>query len=271
MRRIGRAVLGGTFDHLHIGHESLLETAFRVSRTVAVGITSERYLARHPKPDGAPLQSYAVRRRRLTTWLRRHHPHQPWKVVALDDPFGGSVAPGVDGLVVSADTVGGGRAVNVERRRRGLPPIPIAVVPLALADDLAPVASRRIRAGTIDRNGRRRSPLRVEVRTTDPSDAPTTKRAVRSAFPTAIVIVRPRGSPSRLARSGRSRSGRRVPPVELSVEVERAPDGGWSVTERSSYVTLRPVRIGGSRPSDLTRGLRKALRPSLGSATTESF
>jgi len=268
VRRSGRAVLGGTFDRLHIGHESLLETAFRVGREVGVGITSERYLADHPKPDGAPLQTYAVRRRHLTAWLRRHHPDRSWKVVALDEPFGGSVAPGVGVLVVSADTVDGGAAVNDERRRRGLPPVPIVVVPLALADDLSPVASRRIRAGTIDRNGRRRSPIRVELRTSVPSDARAAGRAIRAAFPQAVVVPRPAGARSLSTKSPPRPSRRAVPSAELSVTVARWHDGGWTVTERSPYVTLLPVRIRGRRPSQLARGLRSLLRPSTGRGPT---
>jgi pantetheine-phosphate adenylyltransferase len=269
--RAGRTVLGGTFDHLHIGHESLLETAFRTGRPVAIGLTSERYLSDHPKPGRGVLQSYATRRRRLVSWLRANHPKEPWTVVPIDDRFGGSVAPGVAVLVVSADTVAGGRAVNAERGRRGLPPARLVVVPLALADDLRPVASRRIRAGTIDRDGRRRSRIRVGLWVSDPRDRPTAARAIRSAFPGAVVVPVPdRSGSSRPSRTHRSTESPDAP-EELTLGIRRRRAGGWEVVERTAGVTLLPVRVRGSRPSDLARGLRSLLRPSSGPGPRESF
>ncbi len=270
MRRYARAVLGGTFDRLHLGHESLLETAFWVGQTVAIGLTTERYLADHPKPDRAALQPYATRRRALTGWLQRHHPHGSWTVVPLNDRFGGSVAPGVGVLVVSVDTVGGGKAVNAERLRRGLPAVPMAVVPLALADDLRPVASRRIRVGTIDRRGHRRSPITVVLRTSHPMDAAPATRAIRSAFPRAIVRTgvgsRPQGPPDR-----RRSVVRRLPTAELFLDVTgaRREAGEWS--RELPGVRLLPVRIAGTRPVHLARGLRVVLRPASGRAPGESF
>jgi pantetheine-phosphate adenylyltransferase len=270
VRRYGRAVLGGTFDHLHLGHEVLLATAFRVGRAVSIGITSERYLADHPKPDGAPIQPYAVRRRHLVTWLRHHEPGRSWTLVPIDDRFGGSTGPGVGVLVVSADTLGGGRAVNAERRRLGRPSVPIVAVPLALADDLSPIASRRIRSGLIDRRGRRTAPIRIDVRTSTPMDAPPVRRAVRAAFPRAVLVAPSFATRSR-APSDRTSSGRRRGPPELTVEVDRAPGRGWTVRERSTYVTLRPVRIAATDPTTLERALRDLLRPSSRSGPTESF
>lgn len=271
MRRFGRAVLGGTFDRLHLGHESLLETAFQVGREVAIGVTSERYLAARPKPDGGSPQSYATRRRNLTAWLRERHPDGSWKVVRLDDPFGGSVGPGVGVLVVSADTLKGGKAVNAERKRRGLPPVPLVVVPLVLADDLRPVASRRIRDGTIDSRGRRRSPIRVGLGTSDSSDTAVAARAIRAAFPKGVVVLLTTKARGVRAVHGPGIPALRVPPVELSVEVDRVPAGGWKVVERSAAVQLRPVRIAGTQPHELARGLQSVLRPSSRPDSGESF
>jgi pantetheine-phosphate adenylyltransferase len=246
VKRFGRAVLGGTFDHLHVGHESLLETAFQVGRVVAIGITTERYLDQHPKPDGGALQSFSVRRRALTAWLGKHHPNGRWSVVPIDDPFGGSVGPDVDALVVSADTIAGGRAVNSERKRWGRAPVPVVVVPLALADDLLPVASRRIRAGTIDRDGRRLAPIRVQLRTPNVSDRRVATKAIRDAFRKATVVLA---------------VGRPTPEAELYLNVARVRGDGWKVAFRSDRVRLRPVSIPDPAPSALEQGLRALLRP----------
>jgi pantetheine-phosphate adenylyltransferase len=160
-RRPGIAVLGGTFDRLHAGHRALLAAAFNAADRVGVGVTTDRYLRAHPKPLAARIAPYAARRRVLLRYLRSAYPHRTYWLVPLEDPFGGSVAPGVDLLVVSEETEAGGRAVNRERRRRRLPPVRILVVPIARAADLRPIAGRRIRAREIDAHGHRRTPLRI--------------------------------------------------------------------------------------------------------------
>jgi len=249
VRRVGLAVLGGTFDHLHVGHHALLASAFRVGNEVAIGLTTDRFVATHPKPLPKRIQSFAVRRAALARWVRRNFPHRTWWLVPLDEPFGRSVEPGVDLLVISRETVAGGRAVNRERRRLGRPPVRLAVVPLVLADDLEPVSSRRIRAGTIRNDGRRLSPIRVALTTSDPRDRTIAERAVRRRFP-RVRFVRPvRGS--------------RPPAVsaELSIRVAKHAGRGWTITERSPRIRLIPRPVRGSRPADLERGLLRLLRP----------
>jgi phosphopantetheine adenylyltransferase len=241
----GRIVLGGTFDRLHVGHEALLTTAFRDGRPVGIGLTTGRFLAAHPKPGADRIQPYSVRRRRLAAWLRAHYPRSRWTITPISDPFGGSIRPGVAGLVVSADTVGGGRAVNEERVRRGRSPIPVRVVPLVLADDLQPVSSRRIRAGEIDRNGRRISPIRVRVAVRQRADRPIVVRAIRAAFPRARIVA------------GRSSAA-------LEVTVDKVSGNDREVRLRAGAVALAPVRVTAATPVELTRGLEGVLRRSLG-------
>jgi len=249
VRRYRLAVLGGTFDHLHIGHHALLATAFRVGESVAIGLTTDRFVAEHPKPDSARIQTFPIRRAALTRWVRRHFPGRRWRVVPLENVFGRSLEPEVDALVVSRDTVVGGRAVNRERRRLGRPTIPLIVVPLALADDLEPVSSRRIRAGSIGTDGRRFTSIDVAVSAADPQDLRPAARAVRRVFPQA-----------RLSTTPRSRSPSFVS-ADLSVHVARKRPTGWSATERSSRLRIGPRAIPGARPQDLESGLVALLRP----------
>lgn len=247
MRRYRLAVLGGTFDHLHIGHEALLTTAFQVGDEVAIGLTTDRFVSRSPKPTVARVQPYSVRRSALARWIRRNFPHRKWRVVPLEDSFGRSVGPDVDALVVSRETLSGGRAVNRERRRRGRRPIPLVVVPIVLAEDLEPVSSRRVRSGAIGEDGRRRSPIRVQVVTQNTTDRAPAVRAIRRVFPEARVS---RSDGKRLRNS-----------PELTVLVRRRSAGGWTVVERSPHVRLPPRRVEGRRPADLERGVVALLRP----------
>jgi pantetheine-phosphate adenylyltransferase len=257
--RYALAVLGGTFDRLHAGHAALLSTAFRVGRTVAIGLTTPEYLARHAKPLGGRIQPYAVRRRALLAWLRAHYPRRSYRVVPLRDGFGRSTEEGVGVLVVSADTAAGGRAVNRERRRLGRRPVPVIVVPIVLADDLLPVSSRRIRAGVIDRDGHRRAPIKIGVAAMGP-DRKSAREGVRIAFPSVRVRFVSPGKPG----TGRARASagadRALRGRELGVGIVADRAGDWWVALRSRELVLPPRRLRGP----LADVLASVLRPRVG-------
>ena len=260
MPRFGRVVLGGTFDRLHVGHAALLTTAFRTGRSVAIGLTTDRYLADHPKPGAGQIQPYRTRRATLRGWLRARYPARRWTLVPLNDRFGGSVDPGVDALVVSADTVAGGHAVNAERRRRGQPPVPLLVVPLVLADDLGPVSSRRIRAGEVDRDGRRRSPIRVGVAVADAADRAPAIRGVRRAFSSARVVR----VPFRAASSGpdgklRSAATAAARGRELGVAIDAPSPSLRRLVVATPWAVLAPETVSRPSPGALSTGVAKVL------------
>ncbi|MCI4353659.1 MAG: pantetheine-phosphate adenylyltransferase [Thermoplasmata archaeon] len=167
-RRPSVAVLGGTFDHLHVGHRALLEAAFARADVVKIGLTSDRFVRSERKPIAGRVQSYPVRRRHLRTFLRQRFGRRAWSIVVLNDMWGRAVAPGADLLVLSVETRRAARPINAERRRRGLAPLRVYAVPLVRARDGRPVASRRIRAGEIDVAG---NPLRT-ARPPRPSAGP---------------------------------------------------------------------------------------------------
>ena len=262
MGRFRLAVLGGTFDHLHVGHHALLASAFEVGDEVAIGLTTDGFVARYPKPAGTRMQRYSVRRASLVRWLRANYASRKWRVVPLDNPFGGSLEPQVGVLVVSRDTERGGRAVNRERRRLGRPAVPVVSVPLVLADDLEPVSSRRVRAGAIGTDGRRLAPIRVALSTSDPRDRDAGKRAVTTVFPRARFVRLVSGHRNASAsRAPRRSPSRKAPVYDLAIRVSRRGAVGWSAVERTPRVRLGPRTIRGSRPEDLERGLVALLRP----------
>lgn len=262
MRRYRRVVLGGTFDRLHAGHEALLATAFRLGRTVAIGLTSRRFVLAHPKPLAGRIGSEAARRRALASFLRRRYAAARWTIVPIDDRLGGSLAPGVDALVVSAETVAGGRAVNRERRRRGLPAVPVVVVPLVLADDLEPLSSRRIRAGEVDPDGRVLRRLPVGVAVVDRRDRAAVERALRRVWPRVRALrspvrVPPGGSPVAVARLAERARG----PRAVGLAVGRRRGSGWWVAVRGRHVNLGVVAVPGTTGRQLTDGIVRALAP----------
>jgi inosine/xanthosine triphosphatase len=170
-----RVVLGGTFDILHAGHEALLHAAFEGKpEEVVIGLTTDRF-ARESRPRVNP---YSVRERNLKRFLAA----RKWRrarIEPIDDPYGpADDLPELDVLVVSADRLPVAIELNEARTAKGLRPLRIRTVPMVLAQDGLPIASRRIREGVIDRKGRRLKPLHVIVG----SDNPVKVRAVRAVF-----------------------------------------------------------------------------------------
>ncbi|MGI0055056.1 MAG: pantetheine-phosphate adenylyltransferase [Thermoplasmata archaeon] len=255
MSRSTTAVLGGTFDRLHVGHRSLLRTAFASARNVAIGLTTDIYLASHAKPAGDRIQSYATRRRVLLRWLRTEFPSARWKVVPLANGFGRSIEPGFDVLIVSGETLAGGQRVNAERKRRGLRPLRIVCAPTVQADDLRPVSSRRIRAGTIDRNGRRLAPIRIRLNIPRGGSLSEWRAALRTVFPRGR-FVRAAGGPSAfdLEVSVRRADRHRPPRITIrSPALRRAPKPILSSAAPAEIVQrLWPV----DRPESLSRPRR---------------
>src|SRR3989454_6531136 len=181
-----RVVLGGTFDILHKGHEALLRTAFEGRpEQVLIGLTTDRF-ARESRPRVNP---YAIRQRSLIRFLAARK-WRPSRIEPIDDAYGpADDLPDLDVIVVSAERYPVAVALNEARAAKGLHPLEIRAVPMVLAQDGLPIASRRIRSGGIDRSRRRLTPLRVGVGT----DNPVKVRAVRQVMASLSLRARVRG------------------------------------------------------------------------------
>ena len=172
-----RVVLGGTFDILHDGHEALLRAAFEGRPAfVLIGLTTDRF-ARESRTRVNP---YRVRERNLKRFLSGRR-WRPARIEPIDDPFGpADDLPDLDVLVVSAERHAVALALNEARVGKGLRPLEIRDVPMVLAQDGLPIASRRIRAGVIDKHGVRTKPLAVRVGTDNPVKVRAVRRALES-------------------------------------------------------------------------------------------
>ena len=146
-------VVGGTFDRLHDGHRALLRAAFASGLPVGIGVATDAYLEAHPKPEGTRIAPFAVRRRAVARFLRTEFPDRTYRILPLQDLYGGTLSPAVRRLVVSTETVAGGQIVNRRSKELGLDPLRLLRVPFVLAEDRRPISSRRIRAREIDPQG----------------------------------------------------------------------------------------------------------------------
>ena len=179
-----RVVLGGTFDILHAGHEALLHAAFdRRPDQVVIGLTTDRFA----KESRTKVNPYAVRERNLKRLLAAKK-YRHARIEPIDDPFGpADDLPDLDVLVVSAERQPVALALNEARVAKGLRPLGIRTVPMVLAQDGLPIASRRVREGVIDRRGRRLKPLQVFVGSGNPVKIGAVRDVLRALrFPAQV-------------------------------------------------------------------------------------
>jgi len=147
----GRVVVGGTFDVIHKGHRVLLKKAFNLSRFVSIGLTTDEYAK---KIKSYPVIGYGKRKKLLEDLLKREGWTKRYEIVPLSDPYGVTTSSeDVAAIVVSEETLGRAREINVIRRRKRLHPLDIVCVGMVWAEDKKPLTTTRIREGELDLEG----------------------------------------------------------------------------------------------------------------------
>lgn len=150
--KYNKVATGGTFDHLHRGHEALLARSFSVGKIVIIGVTSDAFASREGK---SPDQSYSERVEALKRFLSVEFPGRKYVLAKLDDNFGPGIAsPEVEAIVVTRETASKVPIANALRAAKGYPPLKVEVVEHVLASDGTPISSTRIRKGEIDPEGK---------------------------------------------------------------------------------------------------------------------
>ncbi len=139
-----KVAVGGTFDLLHRGHRALIERAFELGEYVIVGLTSNEMLQKKAEP-------FSRRKRTLQNFLK----FKNYEIVKLNDAYGPAISDSeIDAIVVSEETKVRAVEINEIRKKRGLPPLEVVVIPFVLAEDGKPISTTRIRDGEIDGEGR---------------------------------------------------------------------------------------------------------------------
>ncbi len=146
-----RVCVGGTFEHLHVGHRALLTRAMDLADELLIGVTSEQY-ALTTKGRRIP---FLPRIKTVDIYVRTSGFTGPLTIMPLEDPYGPAASGEMDAIVVSEDTEPTAHEINQVRKEAGLDPLDIVVVPIVLGEDGDPVSSTRVREGAIDPEGRR--------------------------------------------------------------------------------------------------------------------
>lgn len=152
MRQYRKVAVGGTFDQLHKGHKALIGKALEVGDKVALGITSDSFVAQLGKLHRTA--SFEDRKRDILSYLATQGLADRVEIVPLDDSFGLTITnQDLDAIVVSQETERIAWAINRKRQSVGNKPLEVVVVTMVPADNQTPISSTRIRRGEIDRNG----------------------------------------------------------------------------------------------------------------------
>lgn len=146
------ALVGGTFDHFHRGHQRLLETAFAHASSVTIGLSTKE-LYQH-KLLANTIQSYPQRKQTLTEYLTQQQWLSRSTIIPLSTIYGTSLDdPTIDAIIVSEETKPNALQINQKRKEKGMNPLKIISIPLVRDNDALPISSERIRKGEIDRQG----------------------------------------------------------------------------------------------------------------------
>ncbi|NMC35592.1 pantetheine-phosphate adenylyltransferase [Candidatus Beckwithbacteria bacterium] len=152
MNKYQFAALGGTFDHLHKGHQTLLTHAFSVAEKVAIGIT--RNGMNSHKDLAFAIQDFELRKADIEAFANERGWQNRFNIVELHDMYGPTLdGEQIDCLVVSPLTKPGAEAINQKRQELDKPVLPIEVCHLEESSDGQHISSTRIREGEIDRDG----------------------------------------------------------------------------------------------------------------------
>ena len=146
------AIMGGTFDHFHVGHESFLAAAFKNSGRVTIGITTPP-LIRH-KTLIQTIESYDTRQKSVEHFITTNRWSDRAQIIPLHSIYGNGLdQEDIDAIFVTDASHANAKIINEKRQEHGLSATTIINVPLLRGTDDEVVSSTRIRLGRIDRHG----------------------------------------------------------------------------------------------------------------------
>lgn len=156
--RFSLVACGGTFDHFHKGHKSLLKLAFSLGKRVVVGITSDNYIqnSKSKTQNSKFIEPFEKRKRAVLEFIEKEGALDRVKIVEINDLFGPTLRKkySIDTIIVSQETKKGAEIINEHRKKKGLPELKIIINPTVKGQDGKQISSFRIRQGEIDRKGR---------------------------------------------------------------------------------------------------------------------
>ena len=136
---------------MHLGHESLLRTAFSLSEEIIIGLTSDGRAKINRSEEY--LNPYSERLESLNDFVSSNFKGN-YSIVELNDNWGpGVFDESLNAIIVSEETEKVAIELNVNRKLKGFKELEIVVIPLVLAKDGRRISSTRIRNKEINIEG----------------------------------------------------------------------------------------------------------------------
>ena len=143
-----RVVFAGTFDRLHEGHKHLLRTALKLSRVLAIGLTSDEMVSQRKKEH--KIKSFSERKVMLEELMNAECYSERYEIFKIETVEGGAdTMEHLDALIVSDEisVVQNAFRINDLREDNGLKRFHIIVIPRVRTEDGQPLSSSRLREG----------------------------------------------------------------------------------------------------------------------------
>lgn len=147
-----KAILGGTFDHFHSGHEALLTAAFTTSEHVTIGLTQHNMYQQ--KFLASTIESYESRKTKLQEYLQEKEYSNRCLLIPISDIYGTTLEDAtIEAIFVTEENLSNTNRINHMRAEKGFQSLQVVLVPYVKDNEGKIITSERIRKGEIDRNG----------------------------------------------------------------------------------------------------------------------
>ncbi len=146
------AALGGTFDHLHIGHEYIIDFALKNAEKVSIGLATAKLYK--DKELAQAIEAYPFRKYAVEKYLESHHALSRCSLFRLNDIYGTTVTDDtLDAIVVTDETELNAHRINADRKKKGMKELVILKCPFVKGPAENIINSTDIRRGSINRVG----------------------------------------------------------------------------------------------------------------------
>jgi len=150
--RYKKAIVGGTFDNFHLGHQKLIDTAFEQSEQVTIGITLPELYKN--KFLSETIQSYKIREENIKKYLIKKNYLNRAKIISINNIYGNTLEEkDIDAIFATEENASNVNLINIKRKEINFPELIVNIVPYVNDDDGEKITSERIRKGEIDSNG----------------------------------------------------------------------------------------------------------------------
>lgn len=84
--KFNNSIVGGTFDHLHLGHKKLIDAAFKQSTRVTIGLATADLYKNKLFPNA--IESFELRERNLNDYLFKKNYQIRSQIIPIPNIFG---------------------------------------------------------------------------------------------------------------------------------------------------------------------------------------